>query len=75
MNPYEQMNPALQWLFEHPGADLFFTIFWMLWVAVALTIICIQLHGHNQREEKKEIMRRYDAERQERENRKNPLRQ
>jgi hypothetical protein len=29
MNPYENVNPARQWLFEHPGVVILFTILWM----------------------------------------------
>jgi hypothetical protein len=67
MNPYDQMNPALLWLFEHPGVGLSFTIFWMFWIAVVLTIICMQLRRINEREELKKIMLQFDEERRERE--------
>ena len=73
MNPYEQLNPALRWLFEHPGVGLLFTILWMLWVAIALGFICLQIYKHNECEELKKIMRQFDVERQERERKANPF--
>ena len=73
MNPYDQLNPALQWLFQHPGVGMFFTILWMLWIAIALAIVCVQLCRFNEREELKKIMRQYDEERREREKKANPF--
>jgi hypothetical protein len=70
---YEQPNPAFQWLLEHPGLGLLFTIFWMLWVAGTLLFICIQLFKYNEREELKKITRQFDVERQERAQKANPF--
>ena len=73
MNPYEQLNPALQWLLEHPGISLTLTILWHPWVAIALGFICLQIYKHNEREELKKIMRQFDEERREREKKANPF--
>jgi predicted membrane protein len=73
MNPYENVNPALQWLFEHPRMIILFTILWMLWVAAALAFICVQLFKHNEREELKKIMQKFEDEKQEREKKANPF--
>jgi hypothetical protein len=42
------------YLAEHPGVGLMIAAVWHLWVAAALAVICIELHAHNAREEKKE---------------------
>jgi hypothetical protein len=65
------MNSAFQWFLENPAIGIFFTVLWMLWVAVALAIICLQIYKHNEREELKEIMRKFDEENRERERKKN----
>jgi len=72
MNPYDNPNPGLMWLAQHPGLVVLFTIFWMLWVASALGFICIQLFKHNEREELARITREFEEERREREKKATP---
>jgi hypothetical protein len=38
-------------------------ILWGLWIAFALAIICVQLHAHNSREERREFRRQFQDER------------
>jgi hypothetical protein len=45
----------------------------MLWVAAALGFICVQLFKHNEREELKKIMRKFEDEKREREKKANPF--
>ena len=71
MNPYENFNPALVWLAQHPGVVVFITILWMLWLASALGFICIQFYKHNAREELRDITRKFEDEKREREKKAN----
>jgi hypothetical protein len=73
MNPYENVNPAFLWLLQHPGLGVFVTFLWMLWVAGALGFISIQLYKHNEREELRTIMRKFEEEKRERERKANPV--
>jgi len=72
MNPYQQDNPLLQWLFEHIGTCFFLTIVWYFWVAIALGYICFQLYKLNEREELRGMMRNFYEEQREREKKTNP---
>jgi hypothetical protein len=45
----------------------------MLWVAGTLGFICVQLFKHNEREELKKIMLKFEEEKRERERKANPF--
>ena len=53
-----------QFCAEHPGLAFTLTILWHFWVAFALAVICIELHMHNSREEKNELRRQFQDQRQ-----------
>jgi hypothetical protein len=59
------MQP-FQFCAENPGLIFILTILWHLWIAIGLVIICIELHAHNSREEKREYRREFQDQRQDR---------
>jgi hypothetical protein len=75
MNPYGQINPIAEWLIEHPGIGLLFTVLWLFWVAGALGFICFQLYKHNEREQLKETLQQILEEERQQERRANPFKQ
>ena len=66
MPGFESLPLFAQFFLKHP--NLFYTIglVYGLWIAFALGLICIELHAHNSREEKKEFRRQFEDQRQER---------
>ena len=66
MPGFDQLPLLFRFYFEHPSLVMTLGLLWALWVALALAMICIELHAHNSREEKREFRRQLEDQRQDR---------
>ena len=63
---FDQLPLLSRFFLEYPGLVMTLGLLWGLWIAVALGIVCIELHAHNSREEKREFQRQFQDERKDR---------